>query len=494
VFVTATVLLLGLPGLATAQSAESPSVAISPLSGSRVSLTQLLDTETPESAYQQLAVDARFSRPPWFVLGGVRLQNDGRYGEVQSGYWAGFNATVERGALRYAGQYLDATAGRYMPRDLVDSPYSLFVSAADNSAVGLELGLASESLFFSTRALQLNRFSALDFPDRGAVIRFYGMRRGPLRLGFQEATVYTGRVFDAQYFFTPVPSALLQPILNAGGRPWARQLNDNSIIGLFGDYTTSGWYAYGQLLVDDINMNRFLKPDSFQNPDKLAWSAGGSMELGWGRLGFYHAGATKYTFQAYGGGSGEDVTDTRYGYSYYPDVEYQVAGSTRVIPPSENYIGYLHGENNLAFMLSYSGAGPVRGSLLDSVNLSGSLELTLSGDKSPANPWHQYRNWREGGQGLRFLEANPLERRLTVQTALTATRGSWALDLELSGGYVWNELALTAVPEELRVDNNSIPYFTPSSESRPIAAVGVGISYALPATDSRGTLQDDSDE
>jgi len=447
---------------------------------------QILTTEGYSDSYQQVRALAHLSLTPVSVVGDVSLQNDAAYGEVLSDYWAGFNATVERGGVQYEHEGVQLTAGRFPQSAYVSSPYSLFISSAKNSALSLALGLESEFLFFSSRALQLNRYSALGFPNRGALVRHLVLKRGALRLGFQESAVYTGRVFDPQYFFIPVPTALLQPILNAGGRPWERSFNDNSIVGFFADYSAEQMYAYGQVLVDDINMNRFLKPDSFQNPDKIAWSVGASHDFNWGRIGFYHAGATKYTFQPSGGYRDNGATNTQYGYSYYPAVEYQVAGSTRVISPSDNYIGYLHGENNLAFMGTFNRDWAPPQAPVETLNLSSSLELTLSGDKSPANPWHQYTWYSQDGQGTRFLEADPLETKLVAELGLDADRGPWTFSVELTGGYVWNELKLVDVPEELRVTNNTIRYFSPSSTSRAIAAASLGVSYRFSYLASNG--------
>ncbi|MBM7560252.1 hypothetical protein JOC61_002064 [Marinitoga litoralis] len=52
-------------------------------------------------------------------------------------------------------------------------------------------------------------------------------------------------------------------------------------------------WGNGQILVDDINVNRILAPNSFQNLDKIAWSLGGSLNTKFGKFGLYNVGATK---------------------------------------------------------------------------------------------------------------------------------------------------------------------------------------------------------
>ena len=93
--------------------------------------------------------------------------------------------------------------------------------------------------------------------------------------------------------------------LLTGGDITDLNTNDNNAMGLFVDWRKPLYYLYAQWLVDDISLD-FLIPTFLRDelgsdrriPQKWAWSLGGYYEFPFGRLGFYHAGATKYTFQA----------------------------------------------------------------------------------------------------------------------------------------------------------------------------------------------------
>ena len=411
---------------------------------------------------------------PVTVLGDLHLQNDRKYSEGHSGgFWLGFNGTLEQGGAVVDLPPLTLRVGRFYHSDQVDSPYSLFISARPLPATQLALDLETSAFFFSTRSLLLNRDSARGYPDRGASIRSYGVNIGDLRVGFQDVIVHPGRLFDVEYFINPIPGFLLQYLQRTPGTPWAwGGINHNSILGFLADYSRHATYAYAQILIDDISFNRFASPDSYQNPDKIAWSLGARHGFHFGHLGFYHAGATKYTFQSFG----SPGIDTRYSYTYYPDVEYRLHDEVRVIRPEDNYIGYLHGENNLAFLLSYDPPDAWLGRL----TLTSSLELTLSGSKSPGNPWHQYTWWTQGGQGTRFLDDERLELRLLGRAAASLPVRGWTFSADISLGFVRNELELTAIPDEYFVEGvNEIRYFSPGTVSRPIGSLGIGASYGF---------------
>jgi len=435
----------------------------------------------PAWQYQQLSADATLSVGPVEVVGALSLQNDGRYGEPNPGFWAGFSTTLDAGGISLDLDPFSLHAGRFTHDDVVSSPYSLFVSSRPIPTLLLDFSIETDRFFYDTRWLGLNRKSRLPgVDDRGANIRTYGVRFNALRVGVQDSLVYADRQFDLEYFLSPVPGTFLQYAKVAAGTPWSEVGNDNSILGLFADYSVPAFYAYGQLLVDDFNANAILNPDSYQNPNKIAWSLGGALPTRYGEFGFYHAGATKYTFEAFGGGSVGSATDTKYGYTYYPAVEYTLDGGTRVIVPEDNYIGYLHGENNVAFLLTYS-------TTINPVRIDASLEYTLSGPKSPANPWHEWNAWDEpegivdGVSGTRFLDGDYLESRLTVTGHAEATFGIWTLFAEPMVGFVANELQLTAVPAELSGPNNVIRYFAPNPASdRWYGGITLGGSVRLP--------------
>ena len=437
-----------------------------------MTVSQTVTTEGYVPQYQQLALTGLIEVRPFSLVGELRVQNDDRYSPPQDGHWYGYHATIHQGgAILQTGPFT-VRAGKLLHSGQVDSPYSLFVSSQQLSALQLDLRVETSRLFFTTRSIMLNRDSARGYPERGAAIRSWGVRLGNLRLGFQDSIVYTGRTFDLEYFINPVPGGLIQYVNRARGSPWAMGVNHNSLMGFFADYSLPRTYLYAQVLVDDFNSNRFVDPDSYQNPDKIAWSLGARHGFHFGHLGFYHAGATKYTFQSFG----SPGIDTRYSYTYYPDVEYRLHDEVRVIRPEDNYIGYLHGENNLAFLLSYDPPDAWLGRL----TLTSSLELTLSGSKSPGNPWHQYTWWTQGGQGTRFLDDERLELRLLGRAAASLPVRGWTFSADISLGFVRNELELTAIPDEYFVEGvNEIRYFSPGTVSRPIGSLGIGASYGF---------------
>ena len=478
---TSLVALLFLAPLAAAIAYDVPQAFFLDLSASQTVATPVPDV-IPPFQYQTIGADGELVAGPVGVSGAITFRNDGKYAEQQAGYWAGFNATLDEGGVAVSADPFSIRAGRFTHADAVGSPYSLFVSSAPLPVLLLDMAVETDRFFYTSRWLGLNRNGRVPDPDnlinRGATIKTWGVQLGELRLGFQDALVYPDRLFDVEYLLSPVPGFFLQYVKVAAGNPWSEVGNDNSIMGLFVDYTVPRFTTYGQLLVDDFNANAILKPDSFQNPNKIAWSLGGSVRTGAGTFGLYHAGATKYTFQAYGGGSVGSATDTRYGYTYYPAVEYRVDGQTRVILPEDNYIGYLHGENNIAIMATWS-------HWLCPVRVSADLEYTLSGSKSPANPWHQYTAWdspeavADGESGTRLLNDPRLESRLVASARASIVRGRWTLFANARLGFVVNELELTAVAPELAGANNVIRYFAPGETRRMIAGIELGATLRL---------------
>ncbi len=470
----ACVLAVAIP-LTSAFGAPSTDSLVLELSAAQTVATPVPDV-IPNLQYQQVTADGLLSVGPVDVLGAISFQNDGKYAEQQAGYWAGFNATLDAGGISADLSPFSIRAGRFTHTDLVESPYSLFVSSQPIPVLQLDLALESNRFFYTTRWLGLNRNSRLpDVPDRGANIRTYGVRFDALRIGFQDVLVYADRQYDLEYLLNPVPGFFLQYVKVATGNPWSEIGNDNSILGFFADYTDDAFYTYAQLLVDDFNANAFLNPDAYQNPNKIAWSIGGAVPTTVGEFGFYHAGATKYTFQAYGSGT---APDTKYGYTYYPVVEYivdPVTGETRTILPEDNYIGYLHGENNLAFLIDYS-------QTFDPVEVKAAIEYTLSGSKSPANPWNELNFYNEEGEeGTRFLDDDYLESKVTATGRADASFGWWSVFAELSVGFVVNELQLTGIPAEYVGPDNEIPYFAPVQlPARMFGGIRLGGSIRLP--------------
>jgi hypothetical protein len=226
------------------------------------------------------------------------------------------------------------------------------------------------------------------------------------------------------------------------GKPWSEESNDNSLVSWFYDWRTPYFYLYAQWLLDDINLD-FLVPKFMEDewggrkiPQKTAWSLGGYYDFSFGRLGFYHAGATKYTFSP-----NTDYVDLPYQYSYYPDVTYVTndlhvtPGATLTLDYMDNYIGYKYGENNLAFLVDYGNTfGPVK--------FNSSLEYVISGSKSPANPWHEYETVDDTGRETRLLDDPVLEHTISARVRALWNWKKLTLYSQLRLGGKFNELAL----------------------------------------------------
>ena len=119
--------------------------------------------------------------------------------------------------------------------------------------------------------------------------------------------------------------------------------------------------------------------------------------------------------------------------------------------------------------------------------VNASVEYTLSGSKSPANPWDQYNSWDEpdwisdGEPGTRFLDDDYLESKVTATGRADASIGMWSAFVELSVGLVINELQLTSVPTEYVGPNNEIRYFVPVPlPARMFGGITIGGSLRLP--------------
>jgi len=160
--------------------------------------------------------------------------------------------------------------------------------------------------------------------------------------------------------------------------------------------------------------------------------------------------------------------NTQYGYTYYPFTSYLVDGVPMALEPEANYLGYQHGENNLAFMATWNDE-------LFGATLSAALELTVSGSKSPANPWHGFSDFQDDGQGTKFLDDAVLEKKLLLTASAGYPLGNWELGLDLVLGYVWNRLRLGAAPSADAW--NDIPFYSPSDEDALIASITLGGRY-----------------
>ena len=117
------------------------------------------------------------------------------------------------------------------------------------------------------------------------------------------------------------------------------------------------------------------------------------------------------------------------------------------------------------------------------------LEFTVSGSKSPANPWGSLVLWTDGGQGPKFLDDAVLEKKLVLGGRAEFIIGNWVVYADAKAGWVWNRLKLTSVTTNQTVDEydslmnvyrvNGIPIYYPSSESAPIGSITLGAKLVL---------------
>ncbi|MBP7264770.1 MAG: hypothetical protein KBB32_11370 [Spirochaetia bacterium] len=451
-------------------------------------------TETPNALWGSVNGGFSLDADAFELFGEMFLDNRGLYGGFFGGQfgYGGLSFSFGEAGLRYSGGLFTLEAGRLVLKDILDSPYSLFLSSRDNVALGGAL-LYDDGVFaYSSRWVALNydvrdtvnpELPDTPVPDRSAIIKSWSLRLGSFRVAFQDAAVITnladieasadptldrGPLFDPEYFLVPLPGFFIQYIGFRQDAPWEKRvLDDNSIMGFLVDWDEGPWYAALQVLVDDFNANRFINPDGNQNPDKLAWTLGGRWDGGaLGTFGFWHAGATMYTFQPYGSSG----VNKQYGYTFYPYVSYYVDGLPLAFEPEANYLGYLHGENNLAFMATWDGQAA-------GLTLAGTLEFTLSGSKSPANPWHEYESYLDYGEGTRFLDDPVLEKKVVLTASASFPLGDFELGAECGLGGVWNRLALS--PSGSVDLENVISIYRPSAEHGLIAWFTLGARYRL---------------
>jgi hypothetical protein len=413
---------------------------------------------------------------PLLFLCGLSLNNEREYGEPFHGiYYGPLSVDILEGGVAFIEKGLMLRAGVMKHTDILQSPYSLFISGLDLSAPILEIEFENEKFFYSDRWIGLTIDSAYGWPDRGAVQKNYALKFGKLRIGFQDAVVFSSRYtdrsryFDLYYFLNPIPSFFSQYVMSAPGRPWTKDTNDNSIMGFFADYRGNTWYAYTQLLVDDFNSNRFWTPGENENPDKIAWSIGGNMTIhqwgiDFGKIGVYQAGATAYTFESIG----TSENNPMYSYSYYP-ADSCLSGETMLpITIEDNMVGYQHGENNLAFLLTWN--RPIW-----NIRAEADLEFVLSGSKAAGNPWHEYSYYNEGGQGTKFLDDPVLEKKLLLRGKASYSYRDFIFSLDFTIGGVWNRLALRSV--ETSDSANTEPFYSPSNDSAFIGSLGITVSW-----------------
>ncbi len=396
----------------------------------------------------------------FFVSAAIGFTNQGKFiGEPIYGdnWW-----DIHEGLIGIDYKEFYFTGGYHTLQDRIDSPFSLYINSNPSPLPTVGFSYEGEHVFVSTQWAGLNELSGstYNFDDRGMNYRTFGVKFAEhFTLGYQESIVYTGQVFNPLYFFVPVPVQITQLIYSTPGSPRETEPDPNGLIGVFLEYNDDTHYSFLQFLFDDIQPIR--APDEFAQ--KLAWSAGYSYDSPVGRFGFYHAGATKYAFA--------NLRPTNvYPYTYFPTAQYENNRSeTKTLWYFDNYIGYKHGENNLAFRVEYENR------FFDTWDVDLGLEYVVSGSKAPADPWHELSS---SPLQTVILDETLLEHTilLNLSTNIDVLHGIVNVILDLSTGYVFNELELTNNPNEASM---GFSIFKPSDTSRFLfqAFVGVQVFY-----------------
>ncbi|MFO7878272.1 MAG: hypothetical protein R6U55_17020 [Desulfovermiculus sp.] len=429
--------------------------------------------------FSELAMQARYDAPEQTGLyAGLdfRAINDDTYGVSSVFLGIPYYFLIREAGVGYEGSPLSGRAGRFPHSDVVESPYSLFVSSREQSAFLYELDYQGDWLRFLTRSVELNRNSdikrgyELGYPDRSVVFQTVAITREHWEFGFQDSTVAvpakdsavvgvndgeseleraqtsdgSGPLFVPDLFFSPLPGFLTQYILGSGDNPWRQDINYNSLMGFYGVVRGDGadlpWQVESQILVDDFNANAFFNPSAEQqNPFMIGWMVSGRIDTDLGRFRLSHAGSTMYTFQ--------DSQDRNYSYTYYPEISFPLndEGDRRTLDYRDNYFGFYLGENTLALRLDWERDFDVAWGSFDRLDAGASLEYTVSGTKSPANQWGDYSDWKEHGndwpaESTRLLDESTLEHGLSLstQTSISRPLGGAELNVGLTGDLgVW---------------------------------------------------------
>jgi hypothetical protein len=328
---------------------------------------------------------------------------------------------------------------------------------------------------------------SIGFPDRGANYKAYALKVNSWRLGFLDAAVYTGRSFDPEYFLNPLPQYFIQYVKGTPGRPWTTDSNENNMFGFFYDIKPNRiWNAYAQVLIDDFSLGfmKFLYDGFSNNPWKLAWALGGTYQTLYGRFGFHTGGALKYTFAPIGSPeeerhNGNDAR-TAYGYTYYPETRYNddESGTGRLVSIliEDNMIGYKNGENNLAFQVDYQNR-------FRKFLVNAALEVSLTGNSSPANPWHENTRQSQTG-GTHFLDDGNIETKLELRGNVSRKFGPWTFFAAAAIGGKFNRLQLAKPWADMTGDTHAgvadtIWIWKPSHTHELILRFTIGGKYPL---------------
>jgi hypothetical protein len=454
-----------------------------------------------DSFFETTRLGVRYTSPLFHLVLDGSLIGDNTYdGSDEQEYLKGRYFFMNAGyADLFLGPFTVRT-GRAAHSDQVQSPYSLYISSMELPALQVNVRYDGDLFFYENRWISLNVNSrniytgtealndgdGVRWVDRGMNYKVMGINAGDWRFGFQDTMVYLGQEFRAEYFLSPIPMYLTQIILSNPGRPWGEWGNTKSMMGFFAEKESDNDYRLAQLLIDDVNAS-VLPWIEGGNLTKVAWGIGGRRKTSLGTFGFYHAGATKYTFQATYAKSTYTSLDMNpgdvevyysylpYEYTYYPASTYMLkSGDEMPLHYQDNYIGYKYGENNIAFLVDWQKrlfAGDRR-----EMELYANLEWVASGAKSPNNPWHEHHSTAVTDKPAQLLDGT-VEHIVRSTVRLAKPLGDFTLGLDLTLGYIFNAMELRQ-PEAL--DEAHIFYPT-AGNHRPLVIATIGGQWSYSA-------------
>jgi hypothetical protein len=417
-------------------------------------------------AYMNLDYEAKY----FYMVAALSIYDNKKYGPTVANFSSGHLGNAyfimdEGGIGTHVGPF-SFSAGRFKQYDVIKSPYSLFVNSDGNSALGMKLDYEDDVFFYETRWIELNLRSAdatssfpTGFPDRGANLKVYGFKIAPgMRFGFQDADIYTGRSFDADYFLNPIPGYFIQYVKTVDGTPWYTGGFENNIVGMFWDWKRDDGLSFNaQVLIDDFSV--FGLGGTPNNPWKLAWTFGGRMKTKYGTFGLYQAGATKYTFQSTKGNA------YPYSYTYYPDTRFPWGSDYYAVSIEDNSLGYKYGEDNLALLADWTKS-------VSGCDLYASLEFLLAGTNSPNDPWDG-QSYYPGGTEL--LNNETVEKRVLATVSASWPAGRWRVYGSVEGGFSVDPLASVAAPNNAQT--GSYIFVAQAGQVQPLLQLTIGASY-----------------
>lgn len=274
----------------------------------------------------------------------------------------------DEGYFKYQDKVLDIDAGVKQNKVGPGQIYNLFVSENGFSYPTIRVVGRTEQLVVETLWGGLRPFGTENKPVKAFIYRRLAITPFEgLEIGYQESVLFLNRYFDPYYYFVPIPVPGIQEFWHLSA-PWGfstNELDDNSMVGIYAKFSDLFWSVYAELLMDDVNMNRFLSPQSYQNPDKMAFLIGFSGRSGPTKLTIEIAGATAFTFQR--------TNPTKpYEYVMFEGEDY---------PIEKNMIGYKYGENNLACAIVFD-------YYKSNWTFSFGWESVAFGTRTPSLPWH----------------------------------------------------------------------------------------------------------